>query len=157
MPLTSLAAMASVGGEVRPVGVDVLRPPGTSKAGKPDSLGRGARVGDHTPARPGPPQAPEGRERATGMPRQRLRDGTRDPTCAGQPSRARDEGADVVVDHGVAGQPRHQHHLVSGGEQRVDLGDDEGFSRAERQPLGDVDDLHVEARTAVNSGRTASR
>ena len=42
-------------------------------------------------------------------------------------------------------QSGHDQHLVSGGEQRLDLRHDEGLTLAEWQPLGDVHDLHGEA------------
>ena len=58
--------------------------------------------------------------------------------------------ADIVVHDRSTGLARDDQHMVAGREQGIHLGDDEGLSLSERQPLGDVHDLHGEVRPAWN-------
>ncbi len=52
------------GGEVRPVGVDVVRTPLAGDPREPDALRGSHRIGDRPAAGPGPPEAPERTHRA---------------------------------------------------------------------------------------------
>ena len=94
------------GGEVRPVGMDVVGAPVAGDPREPDALRGGDRVGDRPAAGPGPPEAPEAPGRAARRAYQRDRHRGDDGAGSRQDPRAWQQRADVVVHHRHRGSSR---------------------------------------------------